>query len=157
MPLSTLQLILDTIEASSRQRRVIHTAVILLLPESAPAARALDRRAVLNIVVTPWKLTLYCSRFHSDRCRRREWRGSVVFDCDGVLRSLPSFLRIAKASRLGVTCMAFGPDSTGLIPSCFSHHLQLCVAIAFCSATSLKSKHQVTFRGNSHSKSHPGN
>jgi hypothetical protein len=56
MPLSMLQLILGAIEASSRQRRAVHTDAILLLPERAPAARAPDRSAVLNIVMVLWKL-----------------------------------------------------------------------------------------------------
>jgi hypothetical protein len=51
-----LQLILGAIGAPSRQRRAVRTDAILLLAERAPAARALDRSAVLNIVMVLWKL-----------------------------------------------------------------------------------------------------
>jgi hypothetical protein len=51
-----LQLVLGAIGAPSRRRRAVHTDAILLLAERAPAARALDRSAVLNIVMVLWKL-----------------------------------------------------------------------------------------------------
>lgn len=66
VPLSTVQRVLGAIEARSRRRRAEHTDAILLLPERAPAARALDRSAVLNIVVVLWKLSVGWGRFHSD-------------------------------------------------------------------------------------------
>ena len=56
MPLSTLRLDLGAIGASLRPRVAVRTDAILLLPERAPAARALDRSAVLNIVMVLWKL-----------------------------------------------------------------------------------------------------
>ncbi len=74
MPLSMLQYVLGAIGASSRWRRVVRTDAILVLPERAPAARALDRSAVLNIVMVLWKLDVGWYRFHSGECRRGERR-----------------------------------------------------------------------------------
>ncbi len=74
---------MDAIGAPSRRRRAVHTDAILLLAERAPAARALDRSAVLNIVMVLWKLDDGGYRFHSGRCKggsgeRVDWSVVVV-------------------------------------------------------------------------------
>lgn len=103
MPLSMLQPVLGAIGASSRQRRAVRTDAILPLPERAPAARALDRSAVLNIVMVLWKLDVGCDRFHSDEYRRRERReggmGVVVVRSEE-LCFLATKLAAAKTARL---------------------------------------------------------
>ena len=56
MPLSSSEVVADAIGAPSPRGRGGRTDAILLLADSAPAARALCRRALLNIMMVPGKV-----------------------------------------------------------------------------------------------------
>lgn len=83
LPLSGLQAVGGGIGAPSPRGRGGHTDAILLLADSAPAARALVLRVLLNIVMVLGMLECRWSRSQSDRwrCERRGCNGEIERCC----------------------------------------------------------------------------